>query len=313
MWLIVRCPSMEMIAGCSLRDCSLSVVKSHLLLSHAGWCCFIVLSKVIQFCVTERTEQAMALLCTRGWLQRFLKRPEDWLPWAKFWWRNGWISSKRNRMHGIGGVEAICRGLSESKFGVHADDQQSEPCRIRRRHFPSSQTTAVSPGGQHRQHHFCKKESVPSFCIHLLGFISAVKAGALVDSGFYSGSLHMGFILSWKNHREEHIKQKNIKKHRHPTHSTVMNIVNQQENQVIIVTKLNAMVANWAVNSDGTEWLYPPGAWALREQSERCFYRDEKQVFLFLTGSNRIVRKIKDFFDLCWLIIVCIYSGISSS
>ena len=59
---------------------------------------------------------------------------------------------------------------------------------------------------------------------------------------------------------------------------------------------------------DGTEWLYPPGA----PSTERCF-TEMKTGFLILTGSNRIVRKIKDFFDLCWLIIVCIYSDISSS
>ena len=45
---------------------------------------------------------------------------------------------------------------------------------------------------------------------------------------------------------------------------------------------------------DGTEWLHPPGA----PSTERCF-TEMKTGFLILTGSNRIVRKIKDFFDLC--------------
>ena len=44
---------------------------------------------------------------------------------------------------------------------------------------------------------------------------------------------------------------------------------------------------------DGTEWLYPPGA----PSTERCF-TEMKTGFLILTGSNRIVRKTKDFLDL---------------
>ena len=43
----------------------------------------------------------------------------------------------------------------------------------------------------------------------------------------------------------------------------------------------------------GTEWLHPPGA----SSTERCFTEMETG-FLILTGSNRIVRKIKDFLDM---------------
>ena len=38
-----------------------------------------------------------------------------------------------------------------------------------------------------------------------------------------------------------------------------------------------------------------------------------KTGFLILTGSNRIVRKIKDFLDLTLLRIIYVFSGISSS
>lgn len=62
---------------------------------------------------------------------------------------------------------------------------------------------------------------------------------------------------------------------------------------MIIVTKLNRN-GGQPSELDGTERLHPPGA----PSTERCF-TEMKTGFLILAGSNRIVRKIKDFFDLC--------------
>ena len=58
---------------------------------------------------------------------------------------------------------------------------------------------------------------------------------------------------------------------------------------MIIVTKLNRN-GGQPSELDGTEWLHPPS-------TERCF-TEMKTGFLILTGSNRIVRKTKDFLDL---------------
>ena len=72
---------------------------------------------------------------------------------------------------------------------------------------------------------------------------------------------------------------------------------------MIIVTKLNRNGGQLS-ELDGTEWLYPPGAPSTgrapdehRTSTERCF-TEMKTGFLILTGSNRIVRKTKDFLDL---------------
>ena len=61
---------------------------------------------------------------------------------------------------------------------------------------------------------------------------------------------------------------------------------------MIIVTKLNRNCGQPS-EFDGTEWLHPPGV----PSTERCF-TEMKTGFLILTGSNRIVRKTKDFLDL---------------
>ena len=76
---------------------------------------------------------------------------------------------------------------------------------------------------------------------------------------------------------------------------------------MIIVTKLNRNGGQLS-ELDGTEWLHPPGA----PSTERCF-TEMKTGFLILTGSNRIVRKIKDFLDLSLLRIIHVFSGILNS
>lgn len=65
---------------------------------------------------------------------------------------------------------------------------------------------------------------------------------------------------------------------------------------MIIVTKLNRNGGQLS-ELDGTEWLYPPGA-PSTGRAPRGVLQRWRTGFLILTGSNRIVRKTKDFLDL---------------